>query len=101
MRVRLSAVSNLMFLLHKSMACAVYLPELILYHIVCISNYKSIKSIDDNLYMKIIDAKSKQSYKLSARYTSEDKWVWRYCNDNDHRIKDGLILLLLKQREEL
>ena len=36
------------------MACAVYLQELIIFtatfHIVCISHYKSIKSIDDNLY---------------------------------------------------
>ena len=45
------------------MAWAVYLQELIIFtvilHIVCISHYKSIKSIDYNLYKKIIDAKSK------------------------------------------
>ena len=42
---------------------AVYLQELtiftVIFHIVCISHYKSIKSIDCNLYKKIIDAKSK------------------------------------------
>ena len=75
------------------MACAVYLRELIIFtvifHIVCISHYKSIKSIDDHLYKKIIDAKSKQKCKLSTRYTAEDKRVWRYCNNNDYRIKGG------------
>ena len=61
------------------MACAVYLREVIIFtttfHIVCISNYKSLKSIDDHLYKKIIDAKSKQDCKLSTRYTAEDKRV--------------------------
>ena len=75
------------------MACAVYLREVIIFtttfHIVCISNYKSLKSIDDHLYKKIIDAKSKQDCKLSTRYTAEDKRVWRYCNNNYCRIKDG------------
>ena len=75
------------------MACAVYLRELIIFtvifHIVCISHYKSIKSIDDHLYKKIIDAKSKQKCKLSTRYTAEDKRVWRYYNNNDYRIKGG------------
>ena len=75
------------------MACAVYLREIIIFtvifHIVCISHYKSTKSVDDNLYQKIIDAKSKQNCKLSTRYTAEDKRVWRYYNDNYYRIKDG------------
>ena len=77
MRVKLSVASNVMFLFYKSMACAVYLREIIvftvIFHIVCISHYKSIKSIDDNLYKKITDAKSKQ--KLSTRYTAENKRV--------------------------
>ena len=86
------------------MASAVYLGELIIFivtfHIVCISHYKSIKSIDDNLYKKIIDVKSKQSCKLSTRYTTEDKRVWRHCN-NSYGItesKTDLISLILKQR---
>ena len=75
------------------MACAVYLREIIIFtvifHIVCISHYKSIKSIDDHLYKKIIDAKSKQNCKLSTRNTAENKRVWRYYNNNYYRIKDG------------
>ena len=82
-----------MFLFYKSMACAVYLREIIIFTvifpIVCISHYKNIKSIDDNLYKKIIDAKLKQNCKLSTRYTAEDKRVWRYYNKNYYRIKDG------------
>ena len=72
------------------MACAVYLRELIIstatFHIVCISHYKSIKSIDDNLNKKIIDAKSKQHCKLSTCYTAADKRVWRYCNNSYYGI---------------
>ena len=60
----------------------------LIFHIVCISHYKSIKSIDDNLYKKIIDAKLKQNCKLSTRYTAEDKRVWSYYNNNYYRIKD-------------
>ena len=58
------------------------------FHIVCISHYKSIKSIDDNLYKKMIDAKSKQNWRFSTRYTALDKRIWRYCNNSYHRIKD-------------
>ena len=76
MRIKLSIVSHLMFLFYKSMACVVYLREPIdftlVFHIVCI---KSIKSIDDNFYKKIIDAKFKRNCKLSTRYTAEDKRV--------------------------
>ena len=36
-----------------------------------------------------MDAKSKQSCKLSTRYTAEDKRVWCYYNNNYYRIKDG------------
>ena len=75
------------------MACAVYLRELfiftVIFHFVCISQCKSIKSIDNNLYKKIIDAKSQQSPKLSIRYNAADKRVWRYCNNSFYRIKDG------------
>ena len=82
-----------MFLFYKSMGCAVYLPEIIIFtvifHIVCISHYKNIKSIDDNLYKKIIDAKSKQYCKLSTHYTAEYKRVWCYYNNSYYRIKDG------------
>ena len=75
------------------MACAVYSREIIIFTvispIVYISHYKSIKSIDDNIYKKIIiDAKSKQNCKLSTRYTTEDKRVWCYYNNNYYRIKD-------------
>ena len=28
--------------------------------------------------------------KLSTRYTSEDKRLWRYCNNNDYKIEDRL-----------
>ena len=37
-----------------------------IFHIVAIDHYKSIKSIDNNIYNKITDAKSKQNYKLST-----------------------------------
>ena len=71
------------------MACALYLQELVIFtlifHIVATNHYKSIKSIDNNRYKKVIDAKSKQNYKLS-----EDKQVWRYCNYNDYKVKDRL-----------
>ena len=43
---------------------SVYLRELVIvtltFHIVAINNYKSIKSIDNNLYKKITNAKSKK-----------------------------------------
>ena len=46
-RIKLSAVSNLMFWFYKSMACAVYLRKIIaftvIFYIACISHYKSIK----------------------------------------------------------
>ena len=93
MRIKLSLVSNLMFLFYKSMACAVYLREIIIsvviFHTVCVSHYKSIKSIDNNLNKKIIDAKSNRNCKLSTRYTAEDKRTWRYYNNNYYRTKDG------------
>ena len=92
MRIKLSIVSNLMFLFYESMACAIYLQEIILFtvifHIICISHYESIKSIDGNLYKKVIDAKSKQNCKLSNHYTAGDKRVC-YYNNNYYRIKDG------------
>ena len=55
MRIKLSLVSNLMFLFYKSMACAVYLREIsvVIFHTVCVSHYKSIKSIDNNLNKKL------------------------------------------------
>ena len=37
-----------------------------IFHIVAINHYKVIKSMDNNIYNKITDAKSKQSYKLST-----------------------------------
>ena len=43
------------------------------FHIVAINHHKSIKSIDINLYKKITNAKSKQNYKLSTLYTSENE----------------------------
>ena len=79
MRIKLFVVSNLVFLFYKSMACAIFLREIIIFtaifHIVCISHYKSIKQIDDNFYKKIIEAKSKQNCNLPAHYTTEDKRV--------------------------
>ena len=61
------------------MACPVYLRKTIaftvIFHITCISYYKSIKSTDNNLYKKIIDTKLNQNCKLSTRYTAEDKRV--------------------------
>ena len=59
------------------MACAVYLRKTIvftvIFHITCISCYKSIKSTADNLYKNIIDTISNQNCKLSTRYIAEDK----------------------------
>ena len=76
-----------------NMACAVYLRELVIFmvifHIICISHNESTKSIDDNLYKKIIDAESKQNCKLSTRYTTAHIRAWRYCNNSYYRIKDG------------
>ena len=68
------------------------------FHIVCMSHYKSIKPKDHNLYQKIIDAKSKQNCLLISRYNTEDKRVWRYCNNKYSftESKTDLILLLLK-----
>ena len=61
------------------MACAVCLRKTIvftvIFHITCISYYKSIKSTDDNLYKKIIDTKSKQNWNLRTRYTAKDRRV--------------------------
>ena len=79
------------------MACAVYLPEIIIFtvifHIFCISHYKGIRSIDDNLYKKIINAKPKQYWKLFTRSTAENNRVWRYYNNNYYRIKDGFTIV--------
>ena len=87
------------------MACAVYLREIIIFTVifdtVCISHYKSIKSIDNNLYKKIIDAKLKQNCKLSTRYTAEDKRDGVITTTTITESKTDLILLLLKQRREL
>ena len=95
--MKLFVVSNLMFLFYKSMACLVYLREIIIFtvifHNVCKSHY-SIKPIDDNLRKKIIDAKSKQNCKLSTCYTTEDKRVWCCCNNNYYRIKDGFTTVI-------
>ena len=55
---------------------------------------KSIKSIGNNIYKKITYAKFKQNCKLSTRYTSEDKRVWRYCNNNDCKIKDRFDIVI-------
>ena len=78
MRIKLSVVSNLVFLFYKNMTCLVYLQDIIIFtvifHTVCVSHYISIKSIDDNLYKKIIDAKQKKHCK-STLCTTEDKRV--------------------------
>ena len=93
MRTKLSTVSNLMLLFYRSMACAVYLRKVIaftvIFHITCISHYKSIKSIDDNLYKETIDTKSKQNCKLRTRYTAKGRRVQHFCNISYYRIKDG------------
>ena len=61
-----------MFLFYKSMACAIYLREIsiftVIFYIVCLSHYRSIKSIDNNLYKNIIDAKSKQKIPFSRKW---------------------------------
>ena len=51
-RINLSVASNLMLLFYKSMACAVYSREIIFLTVIShvVNQYKSIKSIDDNLY---------------------------------------------------
>ena len=76
------------------MACAVYLREqfiifTVIFRIVCVNHYKSIESIDHNLYKKIIDVKSKQNCKLSTRQSAIDKRVWRHCSNSYQKIKDG------------
>ena len=77
------------------MTCAVYLRDLIvftlIFHIVAVNHYKSVKSIDNNLYKKIMDAKSKQSCPL---------YIWHYTTLNT-KSKTGWILLFLKQWKEL
>ena len=79
------------------MGCAVYIWELVIFtlvfHIVAINHYKSIKSIDNNRCKKIIDVKSKKNYKLPYCYISEDKRVCRYCDYNDYKVKDKLNLV--------
>ena len=58
-----------------------------------ISHYKGIRSIDDNLYKKIIDAKPRQYWMLFTRYTAENNRGWRYDNNNYYRIKDGFTIV--------
>ena len=74
-----------MFLFYKSMTCALYLRKRIIFtlifQIVAVNHCKSIKSIE-------LQVKINKSYKLVTRCTSEDKRVWRYCNNNDYKIKD-------------
>ena len=100
MRTKLSTVSNLMLLFYRSMACAVYLRKIIaftvIFHIACISHYKSIKSIDDNLYKEIIDTKSKQNCKLRTRYTAKDKGYSISATTIITELKTDLIFLLLR-----
>ena len=104
MRIKLSVVSNLMFLFYKSMACAVYQRKIItftvIFHIASLSHYKSIKSIDDNLYKKFIDTKPKQNWKLRTRYTAKDRRVQHFCNNNYYRIKDGFNIFTSQERSQ-
>ena len=87
------------------MASAVYLRELIIFtaifHIVCISQYENTKSIEDNLYKKNVDAKSKQNCKLSTRYTLQVNGYGVTAITVITESKMDLKLLLPKQRGEL
>ena len=87
------------------MACAVYLREIVIFtvifHIVCMSHYKSIKSIDDNLYKKVMDLKPKQNCKLSTCYNAKISGYGVTATPIITESKTDLILLLLKQRGEL
>ena len=58
--------------------CVIYFRELFVFKyftLLATNNYKSIKLIHNDLYKKFTLAKSKQNYKLSRRYTSENKRV--------------------------
>ena len=62
----------------------------------CLSLYKIIKSIDDNLYKKIIDTKSKQNCKLRTRYTAKDKGYSISATTIITELKTDLIFLVLR-----
>ena len=79
------------------MACAVYLRELIIFtvifHIICISHYKSIKSMDDNLYKNVASCLLVILLKINGYGVTATTVITESKTD--------LILLLLKQRGEL
>ena len=58
--------------------------------------FRSVSGITkcDRLLLQLAPgiAKYDSYYKVirNTRYTSEDKWVWLYCNNNDYKIKDRL-----------
>ena len=83
-----------MFLFYGRMACAASLAGLIIFTLIFLTvasnHYKSIKSIDNNLYNKSFDPIPKQKQKLSAHYTSKDKRLWRCYNKKSLEIKDRL-----------
>ena len=68
----------------------------VIFHIACLSHYKSIKSIDDNLYKKIIDTKSKQNCKLHTRNTAKDRGYSISATTIITELKTDLIFLLLR-----
>ena len=91
-----------MFLFFKSVTCAVYLRELIIFtlifYIVAINQYKIIKSIDKSLAENY---RRKIQTKLQVVYPLYDKPVWRYCNNIDYKIKDRLNIVTSKTERRI
>ena len=53
-----------------------YLTYFFLFRFVFTEKCKSIKTIEDDFYHKVIEAKCSGNFKLKAGYTTEDKRVW-------------------------
>ena len=64
-----------------------YLTYFFLFRFVLTEKHKSIKTIEDYFYQKIIEACS-GSFNLKAGYTAEEKRAWRFSVNKNYRIKD-------------
>ena len=66
-----------------------YLTYLFLFRIVVLTQkYKSVKTIRNGFYHKVIEAKCSGNFKLKAGYTAEEKRVWRFCVNKNYFVKD-------------
>ena len=76
-----------------------YLTYFFLFRFVFTEKCKSIKTIEDDFYHKVIEAKCSGNFKLKAGYTTEDKRVWWFSVNKNYCIKD-IINKISGEKEE-